>query len=81
MRFIGFIANASSLDQTELDGRGEIDVDDVSTWGNQMLALNRRYGVKILGGCCGTGVEHLQYIVDNRRPADGKTSHNTGKAK
>lgn len=66
-RFIGYQANASSLDQVELDGRAEIDVDDVSTWGDQMLTLNREYGVKILGGCCGTGVEHLEYLVENQR--------------
>jgi methionine synthase I (cobalamin-dependent) len=30
-----------------------------------MIALNKKYGVKILGGCCGTNVEHLRYIVRN----------------
>ena len=29
----------------------------------EMLALNRRFGVKILGGCCGTGVDHLRYLA------------------
>jgi S-methylmethionine-dependent homocysteine/selenocysteine methylase len=64
-RLIGFIANASSLDQTELEGAETLKADDVSDWGNRMIALNRKYGVKILGGCCGTNAQHLQYIVDN----------------
>lgn len=64
-RLIGFIANASSLDQTELEGAETLKADDVSDWGSRMIALNRKYGLKILGGCCGTNAQHLQYIVDN----------------
>ncbi len=64
-RLIGFLANASSLDQSELDGAKTLEVDDISDWGNRMIELNRRYAVKILGGCCGTNARHLQYIVDN----------------
>ena len=64
-RLIGYLANASSLDHSELDGAKKLDVDDISDWGNRMIELNRRYAVKILGGCCGTNAQHLQYIVDN----------------
>ena len=64
-RLIGFLANASSLEQSELDGAKTLEVDDISDWGNRMIELNRKYGVKILGGCCGTNAQHLQYIVDN----------------
>jgi methionine synthase I (cobalamin-dependent) len=28
-----------------------------------MVALNRKYQVKILGGCCGTRREHLRYLT------------------
>jgi S-methylmethionine-dependent homocysteine/selenocysteine methylase len=64
-RLIGFQANASSLDHADLNGSATLQVEDISDWGNEMLKLNRKYGVKILGGCCGTGRQHLQYIVDN----------------
>jgi len=64
-RLIGFQANSSSLDHEMLDGSDELMADSVSDWGNEMLRLNRQYGVRILGGCCGTGGEHLKYIVDN----------------
>ena len=62
-RLIGFQANASSLDHCDLDGADQLEGENVSDWGDEMLALNRSHGVKILGGCCGTSVEHLRYIV------------------
>ncbi len=63
-RFIGYQANASSLDHCDLEASEELKSENVSDWGDEMLNLNRTYGVKILGGCCGTNEEHLQYIVD-----------------
>jgi S-methylmethionine-dependent homocysteine/selenocysteine methylase len=64
-RLIGFQANASSLDHSQLDGAGTLQTDDISGWGNLMIELNKKFGIKILGGCCGTSYEHLQYIVQN----------------
>ncbi len=66
-RLIGFQANASSLDHSELDGADTLLTEELSDWGNHMVALNRAHGIKILGGCCGTGREHLQYIVSHIR--------------
>lgn len=66
-RLIGFQANASSLDHCELDGTESLQVDDISEWGRRMVDLNRKFGVKILGGCCGTRIEHLQSIIQNIR--------------
>ena len=62
-RLIGYQANASSLDQCDLDGAEELHMESISEWGDVMLELNRTHGVKILGGCCGTGEEHLRYIA------------------
>jgi methionine synthase I (cobalamin-dependent) len=28
-----------------------------------MLELHRTFGVKVLGGCCGTDAEHLRYLA------------------
>ena len=61
-RLVGYMANASSLDQCDLDGSEELHQESTSEWGEVMLELNRTHGVKILGGCCGTGKEHLRYI-------------------
>ena len=62
-RLIGFQANASSLDHTELEGNAQIQADDINDWGSKMIQLHRRYGLKILGGCCGTGPNHLEYLI------------------
>jgi len=64
-RLIGYLANASSLDHCDLDGSEQLKTENVGDWGKEMLALNKIYGVKTLGGCCGTGVEHLRYLVEN----------------
>jgi homocysteine S-methyltransferase len=64
-RLIGYLGNASSLDHCELDGSKTLKSDNFSDWGKQMLKLNRAFSIKILGGCCGTNVEHLKYIIEN----------------
>lgn len=61
-RLIGYQANASSLDHCELDGAEELHQESIDIWGELMLELNQKYGVKILGGCCGTDAEYLRYI-------------------
>ena len=63
-RLIGFQGNASSADHSELDGSKELRMDSLNHWGDEMLSLNQQYGVKMLGGCCGTGVEHLRYLTE-----------------
>ncbi|MCP5005653.1 MAG: homocysteine S-methyltransferase family protein [Planctomycetes bacterium] len=62
-RLIGYQANASDKDHSSLDGITDIQVSDIETWGKSMIALNRKYNIKILGGCCGTNSEHLKYLV------------------
>lgn len=64
-RLIGYQANASSLDHCDLDGANNLEVDSISKWGKLMVELNKSYGVKILGGCCGTNGEHLRYITNH----------------
>jgi len=62
-RLIGYQANASSLDHAELDNCSELQTEDLALWGNEMLSLNNEFGVKILGGCCGTDVDYINYLV------------------
>ncbi len=65
-RLIGYQANASSLDHCDLEGADNIAVNAVAEWGDIMIKLNHKYGIKILGGCCGTDGRHLQYIAENK---------------
>ncbi|MDZ7759088.1 MAG: homocysteine S-methyltransferase family protein [Desulfovermiculus sp.] len=69
-RLIGYQANASSLEHCELDQAEKIEADPLDDWGDRMLELHLCWGLKILGGCCGTGEEHLRYLVS---PASGKS--------
>ncbi|MGW8186030.1 MAG: homocysteine S-methyltransferase family protein [Desulfobacterales bacterium] len=66
-RLIGFQANASSHDHTQLDGSERLQADAIDDWGDRMILLNRRHGIKILGGCCGTGPAHLDYLIHRYR--------------
>jgi len=80
-RLIGYQANASSLDHCDLDGSEDLKIEEIGDWGKEMLALNKTHGLKMLGGCCGTGVKHLRYLVENytavspggadKQPCDG----------
>lgn len=62
-RLIGYQANASSFDHCDLDKADELQTDDVNEWRQLMLTLNNTYGVQILGGCCGTSIEHLACLT------------------
>jgi S-methylmethionine-dependent homocysteine/selenocysteine methylase len=62
-RWIGMQANASSLDHDRLDEAADLHADDVDDWATRMVALHRDHGLRILGGCCGTGREHLEGVV------------------
>lgn len=64
-RLIGIQANASSKDHDQLDGSEQLQQDPIADWGKNMLHLHRRYGVKILGGCCGTDHRYLRYLVES----------------
>lgn len=66
-RLIGIQANSSSLDHSQLDGSVILHQDDLQHWGENMLRLNSEFGLKILGGCCGTDDTYLQYLVDHRQ--------------
>jgi S-methylmethionine-dependent homocysteine/selenocysteine methylase len=62
-RLLGYQGNSSALSHSELDGSAQLEVEDVAEWAEEMLRLNREHGVKILGGCCGTGDAHLLRLV------------------
>ncbi|MDK9557841.1 homocysteine S-methyltransferase family protein [Marinobacter sp. M216] len=64
-RLIGIQANASSLSHDELEASKELKSESVEEWGSLMVQLNRVFGLKILGGCCGTDGKHLEYLTEN----------------
>ena len=64
-RLLGIQANSSSKNHKELDGAATVQQDPLPNWGKHMLHLHNKYGVKILGGCCGTDDTYLQYLMDH----------------
>jgi homocysteine S-methyltransferase len=58
-RFLGLQANTSALSPEELDGRAEVDSEDPSAFAAGMVALRAHYGLRLLGGCCGTDGRHI----------------------
>lgn len=62
-RWLGCRANASVKTHAELDGCGQLDRGDPAELGRLMGELQRRYGWAVLGGCCGTDLEHIEAIA------------------
>lgn len=62
-RVVGFQANTSSRDPRELDGLPHLETEHPDVLANAMYELHRRFGLRILGGCCGTDHRHIQAIV------------------
>jgi homocysteine S-methyltransferase len=62
-RLIGLQANASTLDPEELEGLEQLDSDDPVRWAGAMAALREGYGIRVLGGCCGTDERHIRRLA------------------
>jgi homocysteine S-methyltransferase len=62
-RLIGLQANSSARSPEELDGRAELDGDTPEALAAAMCDLHRRFGTRILGGCCGTDQRHIARIA------------------
>ena len=63
-RLFGIQANASSKSPEELDTLEQLDADSPLDWAKGMVDLNKKYNLKILGGCCGTDARFISSIVD-----------------
>ena len=70
-RLLGLQANASRLSPEALDGRALLDASVPDEFAAAMVRLHRRYGLKILGGCCGTDQRHLQAMAAALDPLGG----------
>lgn len=64
-RLVGIQANASSKDHHQLDGSEHLQQDPLPDWSRNMRQLHINYGVKILGGCCGTDHRYLRDLVES----------------
>lgn len=62
-RLIGIKANASALSLGQLDNLAQSEADDPAQFAEELLLLRQRLGLKILGGCCGTSLSHLDELM------------------
>ncbi|MDM8525719.1 homocysteine S-methyltransferase family protein [Desulfococcaceae bacterium HSG8] len=67
-RISGFQANTSSKSPEELDGLSYLDTTDPGEFADSMTGLHKRFGIKILGGCCGSDNRHIEAIAERICP-------------
>ncbi len=63
-RLFGIQANASDKSPEELDMLDELHADSPQNWAKGMVDLNKKYNLKVLGGCCGTDARYISSIVE-----------------
>jgi homocysteine S-methyltransferase len=62
-RFKGFRANSSRKSHEELDNSTELDRGDPDALARAVAEMQRAYALNVVGGCCGTDVEHIRAIA------------------
>lgn len=62
-RLLGIFGNASKKRPDELDDLDRIESDDPSEFASATASLHKLYGLKILGGCCGTDDRYIEAIA------------------
>jgi len=62
-RIIGMLANTAALSPEELNDSDHLVEEDPETFGQAVAALHGEFGLKILGGCCGTDDRHIRALA------------------
>eukprot|EP00179_Madagascaria_erythrocladioides_P000485 CAMPEP_0198320276 /NCGR_PEP_ID=MMETSP1450-20131203/9244_1 /TAXON_ID=753684 ORGANISM="Madagascaria erythrocladiodes, Strain CCMP3234" /NCGR_SAMPLE_ID=MMETSP1450 /ASSEMBLY_ACC=CAM_ASM_001115 /LENGTH=345 /DNA_ID=CAMNT_0044023731 /DNA_START=64 /DNA_END=1098 /DNA_ORIENTATION=- len=62
-RINGIWGNASEKTHEELDGCDELDEGDAKVWADVSVRISDHMGIRVLGGCCGTGHGHLEELA------------------
>jgi homocysteine S-methyltransferase len=58
-RLVGLQANTSALSPDQLDGLEQLDSEPAEAFGSALAGLHRDFGLRILGGCCGSDSSHI----------------------
>jgi homocysteine S-methyltransferase len=62
-RVIGLLANTSARDPDELDGLAELETAEPEPFARELADVAARRGLSLVGGCCGTGDEHIAALA------------------
>ncbi len=62
-KIAGLQANTSAKSPEELENSEQLETENPSSFAESMLELHKSFGIKILGGCCGTDDRHIREIA------------------
>ena len=62
-RIVGIFANTAALAPEELDNSEHLVEEDPEIFGRTVAGLHSEFGLKILGGCCGTDDRHIRCLA------------------
>jgi homocysteine S-methyltransferase len=62
-RLLGLQGNTSRKSPAELEGSERLDGQEPEPFAREMLRLRSDFGLRILGGCCGTDARHIEAIA------------------
>jgi homocysteine S-methyltransferase len=62
-RLLGLQANTSPKSPEELDGSKELEGESPEAFASGMCELRDRFGLRVLGGCCGTDAAHISALA------------------
>jgi S-methylmethionine-dependent homocysteine/selenocysteine methylase len=62
-RIIGLQANTSAREPEELDGATELETAEPGPFARELAAVTRAFGLRVVGGCCGTDAEHIDALA------------------
>ena len=64
-RVVGLLANTAALEPEELDSSKDLVTEAPEIFGRDVASLRSEFGMKILGGCCGTDQRHIQSLAEH----------------
>lgn len=62
-RLLGIKANTSRKSPAERLTLDRLDSEDPEQFATEMLGLHNDFGLKLLGGCCGTDHRHIESLA------------------
>ena len=62
-RIVGIFANTAALAPEALDNSEHLVEEDPEIFGRTVAGLHSKFGLKILGGCCGTDDRHIRSLA------------------
>lgn len=62
-RIIGLFANTAALEPEQLDNSAELIEEEPERFAAGLAALRDHFGLKLLGGCCGTDDRHIRALA------------------